>query len=414
MSEETRSVALERRPIQVPVALISDDEVRRLYRVAESLALSKMFKDVSSAEQAFAKMIVGRDLGMSPAQSLLGLHLVEGNVMVHYSMLGRFIKAREDDGYDYRAGWIKRGVFATVHNHDADAEPRVGVIVGEEQDPNVGRVWVVRFRSGNMARLTDSEVSIEQRDEFVWMDEDDPTDVRPIVGASVTFTVKGRTVGVSTFTLDDAKTAGLIKERGGWKSAPRNMLLARAMSNGVKWYVPEVMGGLPIYAEGEIVEEQSVTAPVGGGSDEGAGLDLGPKVEKIIARATELGHAGLSNRAALEVALGDRSQSVINDWIGRANAELDRFAAAKVAEPEPEDAVVVEDKPLTATQPLAEQVQEDRVVQDMQTQVLQTRLRQLEEARREEQDPEQRALIDEEIEHVQHKLGADEEVSGNE
>ena len=365
MTEEARSVALERRPIQVPVQLIGDDEIRRLYRVAESLAMSQMFKDVTRAEQAFAKMIVGRDLGMSPAQSLLGLHLVEGSVMVHYSMLGRFIRSRADEGYDYRAGWLK-------------------LTPGENPDA-------------------------AETIQFVWEDEDDPADMRPVVGASVTFTVKGRTVGVSTFTLEDAKTANLIKDRGGWKTAPRNMLRARAMSNGVKWYVPEVMGGLPIYVEGEVVEERSVTAPVGEGDDEGTGVELGPKVEAIIARATELGHAGLSNRATIELALGNRAPGVINDWIGRANEELDRFAAEQ-AEAPPEAEVVdpdAEDKPLSETQPLAEQAQEDRIVQDMQTQVLETRLAQLEEARGEEQDPEQKALIDEEIDHVRHQLGKD-------
>lgn len=366
---EAQSVALERAPIQVPVALISDDEVRRLYRIAEALAMSKMFKDVTAAEQAFAKMIIGRDLGMSPAQSMLGLHLVEGSVMVHYSMLGRFVKARADEGYDYRAGWLKE-------------QPQ-----GEE------------------ASVVAPEVV------SVWMDEDDPADPRPVVGAFVTFTVHDRIVGVSRFTLQDAETAKLIKDRGGWKTAPRNMLLARAMSNGVKWFVPEVMGGLPIYVDGEIAPERdSVTAPVGEGDDAGEGLDLGPKVEAIIARAQELGHAGLSNRAALELALGNRAPNVVNDWIRRATAELDRFA--NEAQPEPTDAVVVEepaapDKPLSAEQPLAEQAQEDRVVQDMQTTMLQRRLENLEGARSEEQDPEQRALIDEEIDHVRDQLGLD-------
>lgn len=367
---EAQSVALERRPIQVPVALVSDDEIRRLFRVAEALARSNMFKDAQQAEQAFAKMIVGRDLGMSPAQAMLGLHLVEGSVQVHYSMLGRFVKAREDEGYAYRAGWIKEE------------------IQGEE-----------------------ASVELPERT-FVWMDEDDPADRRRVVGASVTFTVHGRTVGVSTFTLEDAETAKIIKDRGAWKTHPRNMLLARAMSNGVKWYVPEVMGGLPIYTEGEIVEGQdSVTAPVGGGSDEGQGLELGPKVEAIIERAQKAGHAGLSNRGALELALGDRAPSVVNKWIVDANAELDRFEQQKreaLEAEEPPEAEVVEDVPLGQEPTLAEQAAEDKTMQDMQTQVLQRRLENLTAARGEEQDPEQRALIDEEIEHVKHQLGLDE------
>lgn len=372
MSEEAQSVALERRPTQMAVGLISDDEVRRMYRIAEALALSDMFKDTKKAEQAFAKMIIGRDLGMSPAQSMLGLHLVEGSVMVHYAMLGRFIKAREDEGYAYRAGWLK---------------------VESVPDDN---------------QVADQPTSYHDEIRSVWMDEDDPADFRDVVGAFVQFTIHDQVVGLSRFTLDDAQKAGLIKEsaKAAWNAAPRNMLLARAMSNGVKWFVPEVMGGLPIYVEGEIVpDRQSVTAPVGEGGDEGQGVELGPKIESIISRAQELGHAGLSNRASIELAVGNRAPSVVADWVRRANEELDRFATEKVQrEQEPEDAVVVEDKPLAAEKPIAEQVQEDRVVENMQRQVSETRLRQLEAARSEEQDPEQRALIDEEIAHVQAEL----------
>jgi len=47
---------------------------------------------------------------------------------------------------------------------------------------------------------------------------------------------------VSDFTIDDAKNAGLLN-RGPWKQYPRNMLFARAMSNGVAWHCPDVTSG---------------------------------------------------------------------------------------------------------------------------------------------------------------------------
>ena len=61
----------------------------------------------------------------------------------------------------------------------------------------------------------------------------------------------GDQLGVSTFTMGDAQKAGLA---GGvnWKKYPRNMLFARAMSNGVKWYCPDVMGGVPAYTPDEM------------------------------------------------------------------------------------------------------------------------------------------------------------------
>lgn len=53
----------------------------------------------------------------------------------------------------------------------------------------------------------------------------------------------------SVFTMQDAERAGL-PERGSkpgkpgpWKTYPRNMLFARAMSNGVAWHCPDVTSG---------------------------------------------------------------------------------------------------------------------------------------------------------------------------
>jgi hypothetical protein len=66
-------------------------------------------------------------------------------------------------------------------------------------------------------------------------------------------------IGHSRFTLDDAKRAGTQN----MDKFPRNMLYARAMSNGVKWYCPDVTGGpvytpeelgVPVTEDGEIVQ----------------------------------------------------------------------------------------------------------------------------------------------------------------
>ena len=59
--------------------------------------------------------------------------------------------------------------------------------------------------------------------------------------------------GVSTFTAKDASRAG-TKNMGKY---PKNMLFARAMSNGFKWYCAGAGGGMPVYTDGEIVS----TAP---------------------------------------------------------------------------------------------------------------------------------------------------------
>jgi hypothetical protein len=56
-------------------------------------------------------------------------------------------------------------------------------------------------------------------------------------------------IGNSTFTIEDAKKA-LTKNIDKF---PKNMLFARAISNGVKWFCPDVFSG-PVYVPGEIQE----------------------------------------------------------------------------------------------------------------------------------------------------------------
>ena len=66
---------------------------------------------------------------------------------------------------------------------------------------------------------------------------------------------------MSRFTLEDAKTAGLRFTSFGkngkpgkptnWSKFPRNMLFARALTNGAKWYHPEMFGGA-VYTPDEI------------------------------------------------------------------------------------------------------------------------------------------------------------------
>jgi hypothetical protein len=90
--------------------------------------------------------------------------------------------------------------------------------------------------------------------------------------ASVAFYEAGQEVGTSDFSMKDARDASLA---GGdnWRKYPRNMLFARALSNGAKWFCPDVFAGAPVYTPdelgadvdpetGEIIEASIPTATV--------------------------------------------------------------------------------------------------------------------------------------------------------
>lgn len=79
---------------------------------------------------------------------------------------------------------------------------------------------------------------------------------------------KLESIGVSTFTAQDAQRAGTQN----MAKYGRNMMFSRAMSNGVKWYCPDVFSGnamytpeemgAPVNGDGEIIETTyTVTQP---------------------------------------------------------------------------------------------------------------------------------------------------------
>jgi len=67
----------------------------------------------------------------------------------------------------------------------------------------------------------------------------------------ICFYQDGKPVGVSTFTAEDAKKAGTKN----LDKFARNMLFARAISNGVRWYCPDVFAGAPAYTPEELGAE---------------------------------------------------------------------------------------------------------------------------------------------------------------
>lgn len=59
---------------------------------------------------------------------------------------------------------------------------------------------------------------------------------------------KRESLGVSTFTKEDAQKAGTQN----MQKYPRNMLFNRAISNGVRWYCPDVFNGNTVYVPEEL------------------------------------------------------------------------------------------------------------------------------------------------------------------
>ncbi len=65
----------------------------------------------------------------------------------------------------------------------------------------------------------------------------------------------GEALGKSEFTMADAERAGLVKGKSGWERYPKAMLFARALSQGVRWFCPDLTLGGSVYVEGEIEDQ---------------------------------------------------------------------------------------------------------------------------------------------------------------
>lgn len=82
----------------------------------------------------------------------------------------------------------------------------------------------------------------------------------------IEFFEAAESIGVSSFTAEDARKAGTQN----MNKFPRNMLFARAMSNGTKWFCPDLFAG-PIYtpdelgaavdADGEVIDVPTTNGP---------------------------------------------------------------------------------------------------------------------------------------------------------
>ncbi|HYX15684.1 MAG TPA: hypothetical protein VE944_15210 [Nostoc sp.] len=86
-------------------------------------------------------------------------------------------------------------------------------------------------------------------------------------GCTIVFYENGEVIGESTFTRDDAQAAGALDGKNGhtWKKFPRNMMFNRAMSNGVRWYCPDIFAGSVAYTPEELdcqVDEEGNTVDI--------------------------------------------------------------------------------------------------------------------------------------------------------
>ena len=163
-----------------------EKEVMEIESLREPMAMgnifaeSGMFPDIKTQAQAAVKIMAGRELGLSPFESMKNLYLVSGRLAIQSNALASLIKTNPK--YDYK----------------------VESLTNEE------------------CKISFWEIKGEAREE----------------------------IGVSEFTFKDAARAGLVN-KDNWKNFPKNMLFARALANGVRFYCPDAACGWHVQEEYE-------------------------------------------------------------------------------------------------------------------------------------------------------------------
>lgn len=147
-----------------------------------------------------------------------------------------------------------------------EAQAIVKVLAGREMGlgpfASMTGIHIIQGRPSLGANLIASLIKNDPRYNYRVVQLDDKA-------CSIDFYENGEKCGNSTFTAEDARKA----QTKNLDKFPKNMLFARAISNGAKWFTPGIFGGSPVYTpeelgadvdeEGNIIEGQfTQTTPV--------------------------------------------------------------------------------------------------------------------------------------------------------
>lgn len=158
------------------VESITAAELKTLWEIARAAAASRKYENAYSPEEALARILAGRDLGLSPTDALLHMNWLEGAFKPAAQIQGALLKAyvgADGERFDYRA--IREDTQCLI------------TILRREQ----GGEW--------------------------------------------------EEVGDVTFTMDDARRAGLAESSEFWRQYPRRMLFWRALSEAIEAFAPHVV-----------------------------------------------------------------------------------------------------------------------------------------------------------------------------
>jgi hypothetical protein len=221
MSEEQALQRTGASPTSVVPYTAMPQSIQALKFLGQVFAASGLFSDVQGPPQAIAKIICGRELGIMPMHAMTKIYIIKGKFAVAAEIMALKINASETHRYKI-----------LLHN-SRECAIAFYRIIGDVTTEQVLE-WRDRVR-GDMSMQMPSQLGTGQNA---------PKLAQPYYEFE-TFGFKlGELIRVSYFNIGMAQRAGLVKDDSNWLKWPENMVFARALSNGARWYCPEVLHGV--------------------------------------------------------------------------------------------------------------------------------------------------------------------------
>lgn len=215
---------------QKPVAGESQIQVKKqlsyaeIEQIGKAFVASKMFgDDMDRTSMAITKIMAGQELGLAPFASMRAVHVIEGNATLSANTMAGMVKSSGRYDYDIKK---KELDGCTIDFFEMRAGKRVK-IGSESFDIDEAR----------MAGMFDPEC------------EEAPLkhNIRKI-----TMYKKGG----GSWQKDGCNC------KANWKNYPKAMMFARAISNGVRTYCPDVFSGMLVYTPDELAAQVNASGEV--------------------------------------------------------------------------------------------------------------------------------------------------------
>lgn len=163
--------------------------LRQIHFIGTSMANSGMFPDVKDGPKALVKILAGQEIGVTPFQAMTNIHIIQGKATMSANLMAAKLKG--SGKYDYKVDELT-------------------------SDKCTVTVFEVTYGVGGVSSK------------------------------------KKEKIGSFTFTMEDAKRAQLVKGGSGWEKYPQSMLFARAVSQAVRLFAPDIFNGNVVYSPDEL------------------------------------------------------------------------------------------------------------------------------------------------------------------